>query len=133
MEPAVAVIVAAPTPPPVATPLVAIAATIVADELQLTPFVTSCLLPSLYVPVATNCWLVPFAIEALPGLTESDRSIGGVAVKLVEFAILPEVALILASPIAVATTRPLPSMGATAGESEDQLTEAVRSVVLPSV
>jgi hypothetical protein len=106
MEPAVAVIVAAPTPPPVATPLVAIAATIVADELQLTPFVTSCLLPSLYVPVATNCWLVPFAIEALPGLTESDRSIGGVTASVAEPLIVPEVAAIAVVPTATPRDRP---------------------------
>jgi hypothetical protein len=46
IEPDVAVIIALPTPSPLANPLLAILAT-VEDELQLTELVRSCALPSL--------------------------------------------------------------------------------------
>ena len=51
----VAVIVAVPTPLPVANPSAPIVATEVEDELQLTALVRSCVLPSVYIPTASNC------------------------------------------------------------------------------
>ncbi len=47
IEPEFAVIVVLPTPAPVANPLLAMVATLVADELQVTKLVTVWLLPSL--------------------------------------------------------------------------------------
>lgn len=47
IEPDVAMMVALPTPAPVAKPLVAMLATVVGDELQLTVLLRFCWLPSL--------------------------------------------------------------------------------------
>jgi hypothetical protein len=133
MEPEVAVMVELPTPVPVATPVLTIVATVVKDELQLTALVRVCVLPSLYVPVAVNCWLVPFAIETVTGLTAMATSSGAVTATAVELVIAPELALMLAAPIAVPMTSPAALTGATAGESDAQVTDAVRSCVLPSL
>ena len=133
IEPEFAVMLAVPTPVPVANPLLAIVATVVGDVLQFTALLRSCLLPSLYVPVAVNGCVVPFAIEALPGLMEIDRSNGAITAAPVAFATVPELALIWAVPIVVPITKPPALTGATAGASEAQITEAVTSSMLPSV
>jgi len=86
-----------------------------------------------YVPVAVNCWLVPAATDAVPGLTAIDRSSGAVTAMLVELVTVPELALILAVPIAVPITSPPAFTSATEGASEAQVTEAVTSCLLPSV
>src|SRR5581483_2182649 len=44
--------------------------------LQVTLPVMFCLLPSLNVSVAVNCWVVCIAIEALDGVTASDTNFG---------------------------------------------------------
>lgn len=59
-----AVIVTVPTFLAVAMPLTVMAATLFADELQLTASVISCVLPSEKVPDAVNCCRVPNGIEA---------------------------------------------------------------------
>jgi hypothetical protein len=133
IEPSVAVIVAVPTPAPFASPPAATFATDVNDELQLAALVRSCVLPSLYVPVAENCWLVPSGIEALAGVMETEISIGAVTVTLAEALTLPEAALILAVPNNVAATSPAALTGATEGWDDVHVAEAVRSCVLPSV
>jgi len=98
IEPAVAVMVAVPTPCPLANPPLAMLAT-VDDELQLTVLLRSCVLPSLYVPIAAYCWLVPLAIDALPGLTANDTRTGAVTATLAEPLIVPpEVAVIVVAP-----------------------------------
>ena len=51
-----------------AAPLLPIEATFVFEELQLTDFVRSLLAPSLYLPVAVNCWPSPAAIEGPEGV-----------------------------------------------------------------
>jgi hypothetical protein len=98
MEPEVAVMVAVPTPVPVANPLLAMVATVAEDELQVTELVRVCVLPSLYVPVAANCWLAPLAIDALPGLTDNDTRTGAVTANVAEPVIVPEAAVIVAVP-----------------------------------
>jgi len=113
MDPDVAVMVAPPMPAPAANPLAPIVATVVADELQLTALVTSCVLPSVYVPVAANCWLVPFAIVALVGLIESDVKTGGVTARAAEPLIVPEVAVIAVVPWATLLASPPLPMVAT--------------------
>ena len=74
IEPEVAEIVALPTPAPVANPVPLIVATAVLDEPQLTELVRFCVLPSLYVPVAVNCCVVPLAIEGFAGVTAIDTN-----------------------------------------------------------
>jgi hypothetical protein len=98
MEPEVAVMVELPTPVPVATPVLTIVATVVKDELQLTALVRVCVLPSLYVPVAVNCWLVPFAIETVTGLMASEVNTAGVTANAAEPLIVPEAAVMVALP-----------------------------------
>lgn len=128
-----AVIVAVPTPAPMANPPDPIVAIASDDVLQLAADVRFCWLPSLYVPVATYCCVVPFAIAPLPGLTANDTSTGGDTVTPVDVPTVPELALIFAVPNAKAITKPLLLTGATVGESEAHVTELVRSCVLPSV
>jgi hypothetical protein len=55
MDDDVAVIVAVPTPAPLASPAVLIVAVAVVPELQVTVLVRFCVVPSLNVPVAVNC------------------------------------------------------------------------------
>jgi len=56
-------------------------------------------LPSLYVPTAAYCWLVPLAIDALPGLTANDTRTGAVTATLAEPLIVPpDVAVIVVAP-----------------------------------
>ena len=72
IDPEPAVIVDAPTPTPVARPPAAMVATDVKDELHVTLLDRFWMLPSLYVPVAVNCWVVATAIEALAGLIDNE-------------------------------------------------------------
>jgi len=65
----VAVIVADPGALPVAIPVLETVAVLVFDELQLAELVRFWLLPSLYLPVAVNCWVSPAAIEGELGVT----------------------------------------------------------------
>ncbi len=61
---------------PVASPVLLIVATLVFDELQVTELVRSPVLPSVNVPVAMNCCVVPSGIERLLGVTLMEASVG---------------------------------------------------------
>src|SRR5262249_59794306 len=78
IEPETAVMVVEPTAAAVARPALLMVATAVADELQLTNVVRFCVLPSLYLPVALHCCMVPATIEGLAGVTASEGNVGGV-------------------------------------------------------
>ena len=84
MAPDAAVIVALPGIAPVDKPVVLMPAIIGADELQFTKLVTFFVLPSVYVPVAVNCWLVPAGMDALAGATTMETSAGGRTVRFAE-------------------------------------------------
>ena len=84
IKPEVALMFATPKPIPVDDPPVAMVATAVAAELQFTVLVKSCVLPSLYIPVAMNCWLMPFAIDAVAGVIERETKIGALTRTLAE-------------------------------------------------
>ncbi len=129
IKPDVAVIMAVPTPSPLATPPLAMLAT-VEDEVQVTELVRSCALPSLYVPVAANCWLVPLAIDALPGLTDNDTNTGAVTAKLAEPVIVPEVAVIVVLPGITLVASPLLTVAIVAAE-DVQVAVLVRFCVVP--
>jgi hypothetical protein len=78
-----AVIVVDPATTAVAIPVVAIVATVVLVELQVTVAVRSAVELSEYVPVAVNCWVAPTVLLGLAGVTAMDESVGvvvGVAV-----------------------------------------------------
>jgi len=66
--PSVAVTVVLPYPVLVASPVPLIVATPVFDELQLTDAVRNCVLPSLYVPTAVNCWVSPNVFDRIDTL-----------------------------------------------------------------
>ncbi len=85
------------------------------------------MLPSLNVPVAENCWVVPAAIEGLAGLTAIETTAGGVTVKVAEPVMEPDVAEMVAVPCILLEAKPLLPMVATFGADELQDTEAVRA------
>jgi hypothetical protein len=132
IDPQLALTVVVPTPVPVANPVPATLATPLADELQLTPPVTFCVLPSLYVPVAVNCSVVPFAIVALAGVTDSDTKTAGVTVRMAEPLTEPDLAAMLAAPGPTQVANPeLLFTVATALAEDAHLAVLVRFCVVP--
>jgi hypothetical protein len=84
-------------------------AIVVLVELHEALLVTSCLLPSLKVPVATNCTVPFLAIEAVPALKAMDCSMAAVPVSVATgLAMLPSVAVICVLPAAWPTAVPVP-------------------------
>jgi hypothetical protein len=81
-EPEPAVIVTVPTPAEVTSPIVGgfmlTVATVASEEAHATEPVKSCELPSLNVPVAVNCCVVPRGIEGVDGATVNEVSTAGV-------------------------------------------------------
>ena len=57
---------------PVARPLLDMVATLLFEEVQVTAFVITTVLPSSNVAVATNCWVSPDVIDAVVGVTSID-------------------------------------------------------------
>src|SRR6202030_802743 len=57
-----------PVPPAVAKPAALIVATVTDEELHAAVLVKSCVVPSLSVPVAANCWVPPLETVGLAGL-----------------------------------------------------------------
>jgi hypothetical protein len=113
-----------------AKPALLTVATAGEKEFQVTDEVRSCVLPSPYVPVAVNCWVVPNAIEALVGLTDSPTRSGGVTCRVAEPEMVPETALIIADPCPVLAAKPLLLIDATKGDDEVQPTDLVRFCVV---
>ena len=107
----VAVILLEPMAAPVARP-VALMLTAVGLELaQVAVFVRFCVLPSLKVPVALNCTLVPLAMEELPALIAIDCNVAAVTVRAIELEVIPFwVAVMLLEPMAAPVARPLAFM-----------------------
>ena len=73
---------------------------VVVDLPMMTELVMSCVLASLYVPIAVNCCVVPSAIEGSIGVTASDPSTAGEIVMVV----LPPT--LLAGSVAVIVVKP---------------------------
>jgi hypothetical protein len=128
----VATMYVVPVPCAVAKPLLLIVATLLLDELQVTASVMSTVLPSSNVPMAVNCWVWSELIETLVGLIAIERKFATVMVTLVDPLMVPDVAVTLTVPGVIPVTKPLSDSEATALSSEDQLTEPVMSLVLPS-
>src|SRR5208337_1111831 len=108
-------------------------ATVASDELQLTTEVTSCVLPSVNVPVAVNCCVMPSGIVDAGGLIAIDTSAAAVTVSCVELFTLPDVAVIVAVPRPVLFASPVLLIVAAVGVSDVHVTVLVRSCVPPSV
>ena len=84
-------------------------------------------------PVATNCWFVPAAMDGLAGVTVIEVNEAAVMLTVVDPVIEPEAAEIVTAPTAIAVTDPVAEMVANAGAEEAQVTVFVRSFVLPSL
>src|SRR5271156_6639121 len=72
-----AVSVAVPWPVPGAKPVMLTVAIPLGEEDHATKLVTSCALPSLYVPITWYCWVAPSGIAVVAGLTATDTRAGG--------------------------------------------------------
>ena len=106
IAPRVALTVAVPVAREVPSALELTVATAVFAEPQVAEAVRSCLLPSVNVPVAVNCCVVPRAIDGLEGFTAIETSAATPAVRVVEDEIAPEVAEMLELPVATLVANP---------------------------
>lgn len=89
------------------------------------------MVPSVNVPVAVNCSVVPSGIEALSGVTEIATSCAVVTVSTVLPDTVPLVAEIVVCPIAFDVHTPPVLIVAVAKEDEAHVTALVMSSVLP--
>lgn len=80
--PLAALIVLVPAATAVARPVELMVAWAVFEELQVTLPVRFCVEPSVKVPVAMNCWVVPSGMEGLAGVTAIEASVGSISVAL---------------------------------------------------
>ena len=129
VRPELAVIVVVPAAREVALPATSIAATELLEEVQATADVRSCVLLSVKVPMAVNCWDVPLAMLELVGVTATDRSVAVVTVRVVVPVLPPVVALMVVEPAARAEAIPAAFMVAVVVVDELQVTTSVRSCV----
>lgn len=136
-SPTVAVTVAVPTPTLLANPAALVVAVETVSDDHVAVLVRSCVPPSVNVPVAVNCSLVPSAIDGVAGVTANDTSAAVLTVSVVDPLTEPEVAVIVAVPSP--TLLPKPCVGAallivaTVAVSEPHCTVLVMFCVLPSV
>jgi hypothetical protein len=114
-------------PPPV------IVATLEGNELHITILVKFCMLPSLYVPVAVNCCVVPAAIEGFVGVTEIEARTGEVTVSVAVPRTSPKAAMIVVPPVMTPVARPVELIIATGFVAELHVTVEVTSCMLPSL
>jgi hypothetical protein len=131
----VAVIVVVPGATEVAKPLASMVAAAEFEELQITDFVQSCVVPSKYVPVTANCWVAPFAaMLGFTGVIARDESAVtvNVAAGVAATPVIGSVAVIVVVPGATAATKPFALIVATAGFDELQIAEDVQSCVAVS-
>ena len=121
----------------VATPAVPgellIVATFAAVELQCPRVVRSCVVPSVYVPVALNCCVVPKGVVAFGGLMMIDVKVAAATVKTVDPVTNAEVALMVADPVPMLVASPTLLMLAVETVSEAHVAVELRSCVLPSL
>jgi hypothetical protein len=131
IEPAVAVITAVPMALALASPAPLTPATLL-DELHVTEPVRFCVEPSVYVPTAENCCVVPCGMESADGVMASETRAGAPIVKLALAEIEPALAVIVVVPEAVVLATPVTVMLATLLD-DAQFTEPVRFCTEPLV
>jgi hypothetical protein len=93
------------------------------EEVQTTEAVTSCVLLSLNVPVALNCFVVPTAMVEFAGVTAIEIK---VAPEIVSDAVPltdPALAVIVATPVPTLVARPVESTVAMDEDEEDQVND----------
>lgn len=101
------------------------------EEPQSTDAVMSCVVLSLKVPVAVNCFVVPMAIPELLGVTAMETRVAAVMVSEAVPLTDPEDAVIVTVPAPVLVARPAALMEATLRFDDDHVTEG-SCCVLPS-
>src|SRR5260370_31528199 len=114
--------VALPVPAAVASPAALMVATVALSEVQATELVRFCVLVSLNVPVAENCWVVPLGIEGLAGVTAMDTREATRTDCRHAPVTLPDFSLMEALPVPAAVARPAGLLLATVALSEGQVT-----------
>lgn len=123
-----------PIAAPVAKPAALMFTVAGLEEAQVAVFVRFCVLPSLKVPVAVNCTLVPLAIEELLVLIVIDCSVAAVTANVKLLEVIPFwAAVILLEPMAAPVARPVELMLTAVELEEAHVTECDRSWVLPSL
>jgi hypothetical protein len=111
-DPRDAEIMAFPLAIPVAKPLALIVATPELLEVQFTSVVIFWVLPSVYVPVAVNCWVPPTSMPGIEGCTAMDARLGS-SVKLRPLLATPEtVTLTVKLPVVVPAGTDTPMLDA---------------------
>lgn len=101
------------------------------EEPHRTDAVISCVLLSLKVPVAVNCFVVPTAIVEFAGVTAIETSVAALTVREALPVTPPEVALMVVLPAPTAVAKPETLIAATPGVEDDHVSE-VSNCVLPS-
>lgn len=129
--PVLALIILVPTSSALMVLPVVTAATVVTDEFHTALVVRSCVLPSVYVPVAVNIWVRPLAILSRAGATPMLLSAAAVTVSVVLPVIPLTAAVMLAVPIPVAVASPALTV-ATAVDCELQVAVVVKFCLVPS-
>jgi hypothetical protein len=121
-----------PVTTPVASPVPLTVATPVFDDDHVATPVRTCVLPLLYVPVATYCCVVFGAIVMPPGLTAIETSVAVMTVSPVEPLTAPRVAEIDVVPVVeVPVTTPLALTVATPVFEDAHVTDPVMLAVVP--
>jgi len=129
--PKFAVMVLLPVALLVSRPRLLIVAAAGFEEVQTTDPVTSCVLLSLNVPVAVNCFVVPTAILEFAGVTAMEIKVAPVMVSDAVPVTEPELALMVATPVPTLVAKPVESTRAMDEDEEDQFTDWSHCV-LPS-
>lgn len=136
IEPEVAEMLEFPVAALVASPTLPLALLMVAmdpfDEFHWSEPVMFCVLPSVKVPVAANCSVVPSGMLGIAGVMEIETNAAGVTVKVDVPAMLAAVAVIVVWPVDALAANPLVLTVATEVNEELQVAEVVKSSVLPS-
>jgi hypothetical protein len=109
-----------------------IVATAVADEFQDADEVRSCVELSEYVPMTVNWSVIPKERTRFAGEMEIEFSDNVFTVRVVASELSPDRAVMVVEPVSTEVARPAESIVATAELEEVQITELVRSCVLPS-
>ena len=132
--PKVARMVEVPIPTPVASPPALISAVPVVPVVHVTLVVRFCVVPFVYLPVAVNCLVRPFAMDGAFGVTPMNTSAIGVTVKMVVPEIVPETAMIVDVPIPIVDTVGRFGLNiATDAFDEENATVDVMFLVVPSL
>lgn len=103
------------------------------SEPHCTVGVRSCVLPSVKVPVAANCCVVPRGIAGMAGVIASETRAACVTPSVVVPEIPPELAVTVVLPTATPIATPWAFTLATVRLPVLQVTAPVKSSVLPSV